>query len=369
MKKYLYTLSLLSLISCGPGGPTIIKPAKEFIDPRPVTASLAEGEDPLSSSQWTLDKISLNSSWEKYGKGNKNLRIAIVGSGVAYNHVDLAGNIGINLAERDGKEGVDDDGNGYIDDIVGWDSVDEDGLAFDRVGHGSAQAGVIGAVHNNGVGIKGINSDVSIIPIRYIGEANRSSVIYLINALRYASKVNIDVISLHALNLDLILKGSNALQKKLTEVLSDIERQNIPIVVNAGSSRSEFSKVTEGKVSVFSELATRANVLFVTSCDRNDRKPLIRNFGFQDVLTCAPGEDVLSTGTNNDYKSVSGSYIASAHVAGMIALLKSYRPSTLVRDIIGALTSAEGADEVPELSYAVRGRNRINVDKFVSVFK
>ena len=108
--------------------------------------------------------------------------------------------------------------------------------------------------------------------------------------------------------------------------------------------------------------------MVVTSCDENDNKPLIRNFGFRDVLTCAPGESVYTTAVNASYKKASGSYLASAHLAGMIALLKSYRPVSSVFEIVKNITTPESGDVIDSLGYAVRGSNRINVDKFLSSF-
>lgn len=364
MKNINIFISLAFLFSCGP---KVIKPAREFIDPKPLALSQAEvGEDTFLEEQWSLEKLQAASAWEKFGLGNKNLRIALIGSGVDYNHPDLSANIGFNTAELNGEKGVDDDGNGYVDDIAGWDVVDKDGHAFDRIGHGTAQAGIIGAVHNNSIGIKGLNSHISMIPIRYINEASKSSPMYLIKALEYALKANVSIVSLHALNLSLILRDKTSLAPLLSKVLKDLHKKDIPIIVNAGSSGVDFS--TMGKGSVFSVLSNFSNVMVATSCDEDDTKPLIRNFGFKDVLTCAPGESIYTTAINSSYKKVSGSYLASAHLAGMIALLKSYRPVSSVFEIVKNITTPEAGDVINGLGYAVRGSNRINVDKFLSSF-
>jgi len=375
MKKIVSNILFLALVqalwSCGP---KIIKPSEKFIDPAPVVGTkVIKGEDDKVGQQWSLDLIEAKSAWEDNGSGSKSLRIALIGSGVDYNHKDLVKNIGFNSKELHGVAGKDDDGNGYVDDIAGWDIIENDGLAFDRLGHGTAQAGIIGAAHNNSFGIQGINGNISMIPIRYIDEVNKASASYLIEALEYAWKSNVDVVNLHGVNLNLSIRDSSgatvgSVSPKLQAILDKFVKSDIPIVLNAGSTGSDFSGIHADKTKAFGVLSSYPNVLVVTSCDNTNHKPIIRNFGFKHVLTCAPGEGVFSTAVNNSFGKISGSHIASAHVAGMVALLKSVQPGIQTTEIVKALVSQESGDYYQHLSYSVRGSNRINVKKFLQSF-
>ena len=149
----------------------VVKPPALYIDPLPSEIAEIQGDDPLVKEQWNLEKISAPKVWDGF-MSSKAVTVMLIGTGIDYNHEDLRGNIFVNkkeLKEKNPGTGTpynekDDDGDGFIDNFVGWDFVDNDGLAFDKYGYDTYLAGIIGAVHNNGKGIKGILKKVSLCP-------------------------------------------------------------------------------------------------------------------------------------------------------------------------------------------------------------
>ena len=135
------------------------------VDPPIATAPQRNlrGTDPLSQQQWNMTKIGAQNVWADHD-GSRTIKVLIIGTGVNYNHPDLRGNMSVNRQEYDAVDqrtglrtnGEDDDRNGIVDDFVGFDFVNEDGLAYDHFGYDTYAAGIIGAVHNNSIGIKGI---------------------------------------------------------------------------------------------------------------------------------------------------------------------------------------------------------------------
>jgi subtilisin family serine protease len=106
-------------------------------------------------------------AWD-YWTGDPDFRIAVIDTGVDYTHPDLAANIWTNQAELNGEPGVDDDGNGYVDDIHGYDFYDNDGDPMDEYGHGTHVSGTIGGVANNSEGVAGVNWDCKIVALRFL---------------------------------------------------------------------------------------------------------------------------------------------------------------------------------------------------------
>ena len=137
--------------------------------PESLESRIALTVDPSLSAQWNLAAIDAAEAWQTT-TGSRSVVVAIVDSGIDFNHPDLAANIWTNPREIAGN-GRDDDGNGYVDDIHGWDFVDNDNLPQDGFWHGTHVAGIIGAVGNNGIGVSGVSQQVSILPLRFQNDA------------------------------------------------------------------------------------------------------------------------------------------------------------------------------------------------------
>ena len=133
-------------------------------------------DDPLYSSQTNITSTNIDDVWDQYTTGDGSQVIAILDTGVDYTHPDLEANTWINTEELNGVEGYDDDGNGYIDDIRGWDFINLDNAPLDDNMHGTHVAGIAGAVGNNGIGIAGAAWNVKLMPIKVFQSTGHGNV-------------------------------------------------------------------------------------------------------------------------------------------------------------------------------------------------
>ncbi|MBW2059416.1 MAG: S8 family serine peptidase, partial [Deltaproteobacteria bacterium] len=165
-------------------------PDVEYAEPNYRVHALATPNDPLLGNLWGLDNandhdIDASAAWD-ITQGDEDVVIAVIDSGVAYDHPDLQANIWTNEAEANGIPGVDDDGNGYVDDIHGWDWVDNDNDPMDYYGHGTHVAGTIAAVGDNGRGVPGIMWRAKIMPLRFLDAEGSGWTYDAADAITYA---------------------------------------------------------------------------------------------------------------------------------------------------------------------------------------
>jgi subtilisin family serine protease len=371
-----------ALLGCEPNQKQVSLSAERTLKPAPVSLEALRGklgEDPLFSHQWNMDKIDTPAVWEKEkGRGVRRVTVAVVGTGVDYNHPDLASNIYRSVKEFEAgrasgkvdlRTGLDNDQNGYVDDLLGYDFIDEDGFPYDLVGSGTAMAGVVGAVHGNGAGVRGVTSKVTLLPVRYIDSDGVATLPDLIKALEYVVKAKPDVVLLHAANISLSSQSkelSRIEERAVAKVIGALDAQNVPLVVGAGNSGMNLNNENH----LIRTLSRFRNVLVVTSVDENDRRPFIANYGMSAVHTAAPGENVMTTLPGGQYGLASGTHIAAAHVAGAMALAisKHYgRYST--GELFRLLLSERGSDPLSGMEFETRSGNRLNIQKFISVLE
>lgn len=353
------TTVLILLVASACSKKLVVAPSSILNPPR-VSVEEPNGQlDPLASEQWSIKKLELEQVWQTY-QSAKNIKLALIGTGVDYNHEDLNANIFRNRAEI--PDGVDNDGNGYIDDINGWDVVNQNGMPYDKTGTGTAMAGVIGAIHKNGKGIRGICSSISIVPVKYVQSDGQSNVLRLVEALKYAEAINADVVLLHYALVQ--FSGTIDFEKaSLQKVLANLKAKDIPIIISAGNMGASLQ---QNRQPVLDVIAQFSNVLIVTSVDSNDRRPFIANYGMALVGTAAPGENVLSTLPNNRYGFESGTALAAAQVAGAVSLaLANYSGRINSTKIIRTLVTT-GGDSLPEMQFETTGGNRLNISKFMT---
>jgi subtilisin family serine protease len=276
---------------------------------------------------WGIHKIGLSSAvWNLY-KG-EGIKIAVVDTGVLFDHEDLSSNIWRNDSEFFGLPGVDDDNNGFIDDVRGWDFVDWDNSPLDLNGHGTHVAGIAAASGNNSKGIIGVAPLAKIIPVRVLDRFGSGTIDWVAQGIRYAAKVGAQIInlSLGAANLDWY--NFNVLQQAV-----DYARGLGRIVVAAaGNSNSN--------VDAFSP-ANLNGVIAVGATDASDSRAYFSNYGSKLFIT-APGVDILSLGTaqthigtaaSSNYYRASGTSMAAPFVSGAIALLLNKYPTASLDQI------------------------------------
>ena len=363
-----------TLVGCG-GGKRVVKPPKLSLDPMPTKISYTKGKDPLAAQQWNLEKIDAKKTWDSF-MSSKAVTVMLIGSGVDYNHEDLRANIWVNMKElrkKDAKtgtpfNGIDDDGDGLVDNFVGWDFVDNDGLAYDKYGYDTYLAGIIGAVHDNGKGIKGVLKRVSIYPVRYINSNGQSKIPTLVRALEHISKVKPDVVLLNLISIKLSRREQvrRIEEKAIENALDKAQKLGIPIIIGAGNIHMEFGS----KMGLENIFTGYENIFVVTSVDKNNHKPFLANYSYQFVQTTAPGDEVLTTAPENSYRTISSTHAAAAHIAAAIAYaISEYGHEKTYEDYYSALQSAQGSTEVKGLEKYVSGGNTLNLYKFMTSMK
>jgi subtilisin family serine protease len=303
---------------------------------------------------WGLRKINAtNDIWSLY-KG-EGIRIAIVDSGIALTHEDIASNIWVNDAERLGLPGVDDDGDGYVDDVNGWDFVDNDANPTDLYGHGTHVAGIAAAVGGNSKGIIGVAPLAKVIPVRVLGSNGSGSISNVARGIEYAAKVGAQVINLSLGAMNLSGYSVSILQRAV-----DFARSLGSIVVAAaGNSNADVNRFSPANLS---------GVIAVGATDAYDRRASFSNFGEKLFMT-APGVDILSLGTKsyhigkkvtNNYYRANGTSMATPFVSGAVALLLDQNPFASFQDI--ELLLAGGAKDLGKPGWdAYYGYGRLDV--------
>lgn len=210
--------------------------------------------------------------------GSSDVIVAIIDTGIMYTHPDLEANIWINTGEIPGN-GIDDDGNGYIDDVYGWDFVDSDNNPMDFNGHGTHCAGTIAGVGNNGAGIAGVMWDAKIIPVRVLDTQGYGTVHHSIAAIKYATQMGADVISCS-------FGGAEGSQAYV-----DAIRASPALMVCAAGNEGSNNDVFP----MFPASYNSPNVIAVAAVDNQDNPAFFSNYGSISVHVAAPGVGILST--------------------------------------------------------------------------
>ncbi len=256
--------------------------------------------------------IGASHGWEQW-TGDPNYRIAIIDTGIDYTHVDLAANIWTNPDEIP-NNGIDDDGNGYVDDIHGYDVVNEDGDPFDDNGHGTHIAGSIGAVGDNNIGVTGLNWRCQLVAIKAFGSDGRGFVSDAIEALEYVIANNI--------NLSNNSYGFNTHSQSLSDTIAASQLIDHLFVTAAGN---DVGRNIDDRL-VFPASYNLDNILVATATENLDVLSIVSNVGLVSVDVGAPGQLILSTFPGNNYAFLTGTSMACAYTTGLAALLRSKEP-------------------------------------------
>lgn len=277
----------------------------------------------LGGVSWGLDRLDAPSVWAA-GITGVGVTVAVVDSGIDMNHSELDSAIWTNPRELAGN-GLDDDGNGYIDDVHGWDFVDADADPTDLNGHGTVVAGII-AAENNGVGPTGVAYGASIMPIRVLDASGGGSYPAMIKGIRYATANGARVINLSM--------GGRQASSELLTAIREAEDAGVLVVMAAGNSGSavpSFPAAYAGQMGLAVGAIDATGTLAGFSS---------RAGGVPIGYVSAPGVSVVSTIPGNRSATWTGTSMAAPHVAAVAALLLSARstlsPSDLVALLVGS---------------------------------
>jgi subtilisin family serine protease len=305
-------------------------PGVLYAEPDYIVRANKTPNDPQFGLQWALHNdgslggkagadISAPEAWN-FTTGDKDVIVAVIDTGVDYTHPDLAANMWVNPGEIPGN-GIDDDGNGYIDDVYGWNFswVDSilDGSAFDpsdpmdRNGHGTHCAGIIGAVGNNAVGVAGVNWKVKIMAISFLGQWGMGLTSDAILAIEYAWK--------NGARISNNSWGGYGRSEALYDAIL-VAGMNKHLFLAAAGNYGFNNDTEGGRFHHYPSDYDLDNIIAVAATDRNDDLAEFSNYGAVSIDLAAPGVGILSTVPGGGYQSYSGTSMATPFVAGAAAL-------------------------------------------------
>ena len=252
--------------------------------------------------------------------GSSNVIVAVIDSGVDYTHPDLAANMWTNDAELNGNPGVDDDNNGYIDDIYGYDFANGDGDPMDDHSHGTHCSGTIGGVGNNDIGVAGVNWNVRIMALKFLSASGSGNTADAISAVQYATQMGATLTSNSW--------GGGAYSQALYDAIEASGQTNQLFVAAAGNESSDNDQNPAYPAGYDLD-----NIVSVMSTTDTDARSSFSNWGMTSVDLAAPGSAILSTVPGGGYDYKSGTSMACPHVAGAAALVWSADPTLTASEV------------------------------------
>jgi subtilisin family serine protease len=330
-------------------------------DDPPVVRHPGDGgmqpNDPLFNEQWSLlnagqragkegADVCATRAWTKT-RGSRKIVVAVIDTGVDYNHQDLNKNIWTRPASL---APYSDEDLGDFDDKHGFDAADNDGDPMDDNGHGTHCAGIIGAEGDNSDGIAGVNWEVEIMPLKFLsrnGSGTTKDAIECINYVvaRKKAGVNVRIISASW--------GSMARSRALGDAIKRAGDEGILFIAAAGNSSTNNDTRPH-----YPSNYDLPNVLSVAALTRNDVLARFSNFGAKTVHIAAPGAEIMSTWPGNQYEEHSGTSMATPVVSGVAALILSVNPDLSMTDLRKRLLDT--VDKLPALDGKVSSGGRVN---------
>lgn len=346
------------------------QPGVEFAEPNFLVArAQVTPNDARFPEQWVLrntgqaggvpgSDIGAARAWGST-TGSQSAVVAVVDSGVDFTHPDLRGNQWSNAREK--ENGKDDDYNGYVNDLNGWDWVADSGVVHDENGHGTAVAGVIAAQGNNGEGISGVMWSASLMSLRVLDAGGTGDVAAAVEAIDYAAAAGAQVINCSW--------GTDAESVALKDAIERAGRRGVVVVTSAGNGSRDLDTQP-----YYPSSFDLPNLISVASSDQFDNLAQFSNWGATRVTVAAPGTDILTTKAGGGYRLVSGTSFSAPLVAGVVGLVRMQYPQlsaaaakravvdgarravTLAgKVVVGGVVSAPGALSRPAGPYGTPG--------------
>lgn len=317
--------------------------------------------DPAINQAWGLKKSDAARAWS-VSKGSHDIIVAVIDTGADVKHEDLDDNIWKNPGETgiDGKgrdkavNGVDDDGNGFIDDVHGWNFVSNNGTLTDNHGHGTHIAGIIGAKAGNNKGISGISPQISLMILKYYDPkiAGTDNLKNTIASIRYAVKMGAHIINYSG--------GGTEYSQDEKDAIVEAEKKGILFVAAAGNERSNSDQFK-----YYPADYGLSNVVSVTAIDPSTEVLSSSNYGTETVDLAAPGQNILSCLPGNTYGYMTGTSQATAFVSGGAALVMARRDAFKAVDIKKYILST--GDAQASLSTKTRTSRQLNLYKALTI--
>ncbi len=339
------------------------RPDIEFVEYNYEVRALLTPNDPHFDSLWGLHNtqqsgglfdadIDAPEAWDN-NTGDANIIIAVIDTGVDYGHEDLAGNMWTNPGEIAGNL-IDDDGNGYIDDVHGYDFTNTDADPFDDHGHGTHVSGTIAGIGNNGIGVAGVSWNAQIMAVKFLGAGGGGNISDAIDSIIYAVNNGAKILNNSW--------GGGGFSQAMLDAIDAANDAGVLFVAAAGNNGRN-----NDASSFYPANYAAPNVVSVAATDHNDQRATFSNYGANTVHLGAPGVNTLSTVptgscsmcASGGYRNASGTSMAAPHVSGAAALILDREPMLSIGDLKSRLM--DSTDQIPALSGITLSEGRLNI--------
>lgn len=317
--------------------------------------------DPAISQAWGLKKSDAARAWS-VTKGSRDIVVAVIDTGIDNKHEDLRNNLWVNPGESglDAKgrdkatNGIDDDGNGYIDDVHGWNFVSSNSKLDDNHGHGTHIAGIIGAEAGNGKGITGIAPEVSLMILKYYDPKvpNTDNLRNTVQSIRYAVKMGAHIINYSG--------GGTEFSHEEHDAIAEAQRKGVLFVAAAGNERSNSDQHRYYPADYDLD-----NIISVTAIDPSTEVLASSNYGVETVHIAAPGQNILSCLPGNSYGYMTGTSQATAFVSGAAALVMAHKQNFSAKDTKKYILAT--GDAQTQLAAKTRTSRKLNLYKALTI--
>ena len=342
-------------------------PSVSYAEPNYILKTQLAPNDPrfVSGEMWGLNNtgqsggaadadIDAVEAWNQT-TGSGNIIVAVIDSGINYNHPDLAANMFRNEADCN-NNGIDNDGNGYIDDCYGIDTHNDDSNPMDDNNHGTHVAGTIGARGNNDAGVTGVNWNIKIMACKFVNSSGSGTTESAIDCLEYVKTMKDRGFNIIATSNSW---GGGEFSQALSDAI-DVQRQRgILFITAAGNGNFFGAGINNDSAPFYPCTHYVSNVICVAATTRTDARSGFSNYGRRTVHIGAPGSDILSTTRNGGYGFSSGTSMATPHVSGVAALLKAQDPNRDWRAIKNLILA--GGDDISSMASTITGK-RLNAN-------
>jgi hypothetical protein len=329
-----------------------------YAEPNYAVQSLATPNDPLFGQLWGLQNtgqsggtvdadIDAPGAWD-IATGSSAVVVAVIDTGIDYNHPALSANMFQNSVDCN-ADGVDDDGNGFVNDCYGIDTANNDSNPLDDNNHGTHVAGTIGAVGDDGVGVVGVNWDVSIMACKFLSAGGSGFISDALDCLNYIAMMKDRGVNIVATNNSW---GGGGFSQAFYDAIDAHRQRGILFIAAAGNAASNNDSIPFYPAGYY-----LPNVISVAATNRFDGLAYFSNYGRRTVHLGAPGQEIVSTTIGNTYSSFSGTSMATPHVTGLAALLKAQDPSRDWRAIKNLILA--GGDDNSALANTI-AQKRLN---------
>lgn len=329
-------------------------PNIEYAEPNYNVYEFSEPNDTYyqNGKQAVLDLIGAKKLWD-FDIDCSDVTVGVMDSGIQTNHEDLIDNIWVNTGEI-ADDGIDNDGNGYIDDIYGWNCGDSNGDVSYVSNHGVHVAGIVSAVTDNSKGVASVARNAKIASIKIFNSSGKSTLSYIIEGINYAKKNDINIINCS-------FGGAGWGSTSVSIVKSAIEAvPDIFFVIAAGNIATSTPQPDNDQTAVYPSQLTKDldNVISVANTTSSDELSSTSHYGATSVDIAAPGTVIYSTIPTSSYGTMSGTSMATPMVASAVAVMRAVNPNISAKEIKETLCSS--SDKLSALTGKVISGGRLN---------